>query len=387
MGARIRTHSLLTQLARHFELVGLCFYRAGSVAEIPRQRIDELKPLGRFEAFPVPETRRRSRMVGDHLRSLLSSRPYTVYLYDSAEYTDRLGTLLAEGDWDLVLVDSLDLSGSLALLDRSRTICAHHDVESQQLERRAGIETTAWRRRYVERQARLMAAEERRWCPEVALNLTVSDADRTRLQAAAGGRYLVVPNGVDLETMGEPTNQGSGAVFVGPGSWLPNRDAMQFFASEILPAIREAAAGLQVTWVGRVDGADRDWFEQQGVRMTGYVPDVRPWVRDAACAIVPLRAGTGTRIKILEAWGLGKAVVSTAIGCEGLAAVDGENILIRDDPRAFAHAVVELERDAELRRRLGESARRTVEGKYDWRRIGETLAGEMTRMIEERIPR
>lgn len=384
MGARIRTHSLLVQLARHFELVGLCFYRAGSIAETPRQRIDRLKPIGRFEAFQVPETRRRSRMVGDHLRSLLSSRPYTVYLYDSAEYAARLRALLAEGNWDLVLVDSLDLSGCFAWLDLSRTICAHHDVESQQLERRATIESSAWRRRYIERQARLMAAEQRQWCPEVALNLTVSDADRTRLETAAGGRYLVVPNGVDLETMGETTTPGSGAVFVGPGSWLPNRDAMLFFCSQILPAIREATPGLQVTWVGRVDGADRDWFERQGVRMTGYVPDVRPWVRDAACAIVPLRAGTGTRIKILEAWGLGKAVVSTTIGCEGLAAIDGENLLVRDDPREFARAVVELERDPEQRRRLGANARRTVEQRYDWRKIGETLAAEMIRMSAER---
>lgn len=387
MGARIRTHSLLTQLARHFELAGLCFYRTGSVAETPKQRIDELRSIGPFEAFPVPETRRRSRTVADHVRSLVSSRPYTVYLYDSSEYAGRLTALVSEGHWDLVLVDSLDLSGILGSLDLRRTICAHHDIESQQLERRAAIESTSWRRRYIERQARLMAAEERRWCPEVALNLTVSETDRARLEAAAGGRYLVVPNGVDLDATSEAAGHGSGAVFVGPGSWLPNRDAMRFFCGQILPAIRETAPDLGVTWVGRIDGADREWFEQQGVRLTGYVPDVRPWVRDAACAIVPLRAGTGTRIKILEAWGLGKAVVSTAIGCEGLAAADGENILVRDDPREFARAVVELERDPGLRRRLGENARRTVERYYDWRRIGEELAAEMKRMIAERAAR
>jgi glycosyltransferase involved in cell wall biosynthesis len=104
------------------------------------------------------------------------------------------------------------------------------------------------------------------------------------------------------------------------------------------------------------------------------VDDIRGAVSRAACVVVPLRVGGGTRLKILDAWAMGKAVVSTSIGCEGLEAVDGENILIRDEPSEFAAAVRLLLDDVNLRRRLGESARGLVERKYSWRSIGATIA-------------
>jgi len=104
------------------------------------------------------------------------------------------------------------------------------------------------------------------------------------------------------------------------------------------------------------------------------VPDVRPYVRDAACYIVPLRVGGGTRLKILDAWAMGKAVVSTSIGCEGLAARDGHNLLVRDDPDGFARAVCDVLRDETLRRRLGAKGRETVERQYSWERIGEPMS-------------
>src|SRR5213078_3725428 len=99
----------------------------------------------------------------------------------------------------------------------------------------------------------------------------------------------------------------------------------------------------------------------------------RPYVRDAACYVVPLRVGGGTRLKILDAWAMGKAVVSTSVGCEGLVAEDGRNILIGDDPDSFARAVCAVLRDAPLRLRLGAEGRRTVERHYSWDGIGESM--------------
>ena len=109
--------------------------------------------------------------------------------------------------------------------------------------------------------------------------------------------------------------------------------------------------------------------------MTGYVDDVRPLMRDAACHIVPLRIGGGTRLKILNAWAMGKAVVSTSCGCEGLAAADGDNILVRDDPRSFAQAVQDVLADRRLRQRLGEAGRATIERLYSW----DAIAPDMIR--------
>ena len=109
------------------------------------------------------------------------------------------------------------------------------------------------------------------------------------------------------------------------------------------------------------------------MRCQGYVPDVRPHFAEAACSVVPLRVGGGTRLKILDAWSMGKAIVSTSIGCEGLETVDGENIMIRDDPSEFAKAVVDVLRDEGLRNRLGRNGRKTAEEIYAWPVIGRKL--------------
>jgi glycosyltransferase involved in cell wall biosynthesis len=118
---------------------------------------------------------------------------------------------------------------------------------------------------------------------------------------------------------------------------------------------------VPVRWIGRASSDEqRRYRDRFGVELTGYVEDVRPPMRQAACHIVPLRSGGGTRLKILNSWAMGKPVVSTSVGCEGLDAVDGENILIRDDPADFADAVRAVLENPSLRRRLSDGARETV---------------------------
>src|SRR5690606_19894173 len=126
---------------------------------------------------------------------------------------------------------------------------------------------------------------------------------------------------------------------------------------EVLPLLEARGQTPGIDWVGTATDAQRERF--RGVRnlnLTGYVEDERPAMRNAACFIVPLRVGGGTRLKILNAWAMGKAVVSTSIGCEGLEARDGENILIADTPEAFAAAIDRILRDDVLRKRIGAAA-------------------------------
>jgi glycosyltransferase involved in cell wall biosynthesis len=154
---------------------------------------------------------------------------------------------------------------------------------------------------------------------------------------------------------------------VGGTSPFPNLDALVFFCEQVLPQIRAAFPAVRATWIGRATPAQQTYYrDRHNVELTGYVDDVRPLMHAAACHVVPLRAGGGTRVKILNSWAMGKAVISTSNGCEGLAAVDGGNILIRDDPAAFAGAVIAALQDPALRRRLGEEGRATVERLYSW---------------------
>ncbi|CAN5541274.1 glycosyltransferase family 4 protein [soil metagenome] len=327
-----------------------------------------------MEAFPIPQEHATGRKLADHALSILSRKAYTLRTYSSRAYRARIGAVLAERRPDLVHLDSLDLASYLPLFEGLPVVCTHHNIESKLLRRRA--ESRAYPLRgYLALQADWVAEVEQYWCPRVALNVTVSDQDGAELlRLAPGSRVEVIPNGVDTARFQPRRGSEDGIAFVGGANWFPNTDALDFFTSEILPLIRAGGANPRVRWIGRSSPAQQAHFASKaGIELTGYVDDWRPFVADAACYVVPLRVGGGTRLKILDAWAMGKAVVSTSVGCEGLEARDGDNILIRDTPEAFAQAVGVVLRDTALRSRLGESARRTVEQHYGWDSIGEKM--------------
>lgn len=375
-GALIRSYHTLRLLARDYDVTALCFVRRStrpSAEAIEAARVALEKTAERVHVFELPQERSRSRFVSDHLRSLVSGRAYTRWSYESAAFRMRLRGLLDSVRFDLVHVDSLDLVGYLPLLTPTGqpVVLAHHNVESQLLRRRAESESCL-RRAYLRLQAHLLEREERRWCPRVDLNIVVSPEDANTLtELAPSAEVMVVPNGVDSRTFcpsdEEPCRE---IVFVGGYTWFPNRDGMEYLASEILPLIRARDPEVPVTWVGRASDEVRSAFGAMGITLTGYVEDIRPYVTRAACFVVPLRVGGGTRLKILDAWSMGKAVVSTSAGSEGLAVQPGENMLVADEPESFAEAVLRVLNDPELRRRLGARGRATVEAYYDWQVIG-----------------
>jgi glycosyltransferase involved in cell wall biosynthesis len=373
-GVAIRSYNTLRLLSERYDVTSLCFYRRAVMKDVGAS-VGALRRLGgEVEAFPIEQEHGRLRLLADHVRSMTRGRVYTVAAYESVPFRRRLTELLASRQFDLAHVDSLDLSAYLPLLASIPTVCVHHNVESSLLRRRAATESSAARRAYLRFQADLMEREERTWCPRVALNVAVSDADRSELERLApGSKFAVVPNGVDVHafTPGAPADRG--IVFVGGMTWFPNKDALQHFARDILPVLRAGGCRDDVTWVGRALPGATEAYAAQGITLTGYVDDIRPYVQQAACYIVPLRVGGGTRLKILDAWAMGKAVVSTSVGCEGLDARDGWNILIRDDPRDFAEAVRRVLGGGELRSSLGANARATAERIYSWDVIGESM--------------
>lgn len=379
-GAALRTYNVIRLLALDFDVHALCFDRADpSTAMMPlATRLRAMETFGTFEVFPIPQQGSRGRLVADHVRSLMRRVPYTYYLHDSRPFELRLRSLLEEKRFGLVHVDSMDLVRFLPFLESIPVACTHHNVESALLKRRATQEASPFSRWYLDHQAALLEEAEREWIPRVALNVAVSDTDRDALQAIAPtGRIVTVPNGVDTDFFApRDVARPEGCVFVGGTNWYPNRDALEWFVSEIAPAAKAMGVSAPVTWVGRADNAElRRFANNPAFRLTGYVEDVRPYVHGAKCFIAPLRVGGGTRLKILDAWAMGAAVVSTTIGCEGLAAVDGENILIADTAASFAAAMQRLLLDERLRRTIGANARRMAVERYSWTVLGGAMRG------------
>ena len=374
-GCWMRTYHILRLLAEAFDITALCFERsatAGAGDDEAQVARDGLAGLASVEVFRLPQRHSRIRFLSDHLRSVATHRVFTTYVYESRAFHQRLAELMRSTQFDLVHVDSLDLARYLPACGEVPVVCVHHDIESAVLQRRAAVERSVLRRAYLRYQSRRMENVERRWSPRIALNVTMSERDRDRLaRLAPGSRIAVVPNGVDIDEFQPDSTRGTGIAYVGGTSPFPNLDALEFFAEDVLPHLRAAAPGEPVRWIGRASPKQQqDYAARYGIELTGYVEDVKPLLRDAACHIVPLRIGGGTRLKILSSWAMGKPVVSTSVGCEGLAAVDGENILIRDEPAAFAEAVARVLDDSALGRRLGERARETAERLYGWNVIG-----------------
>lgn len=380
-GVWIRTYHVMRLLSDTFDITALCFERAAtSGTHADRARATGPDGLGRIasvEVFPIPQRHSRIRFWWDHLRSAALRRVYTTFVYDSRSFQARLDELLASTGFDLVHVDSLDLARYLPACDGVPVVCVHHDVESALLRRRAAVERSPFRSAYFQYQARRMEEVERQWCARVALNVTCSERDGERVaRLAPGARVAVVPNGVDTGEFHLDDAAGHGVAFVGGTNPFPNLDALHFFAADVLPHLRAAGREVPVTWIGRASPEQRsDYRARYGIELTGYVADVRPMLRDAACHIVPLRVGGGTRLKILNSWAMGKAIVSTSLGCEGLAAADGDNLLIRDEPADFAAAVRRVLDDPALRRSLGDRGRATAERLYSWNVVGEQMTG------------
>lgn len=210
--------------------------------------------------------------------------------------------------------------------------------------------------------------------------LTVSDADRDAFLSLAPdltGKIEIVPIGVDTDyfAVAERAPDARTVLSIGTMSWLPNVDAMRWFTSEILPFVREKTPGVRVSIVGANPAKEIVALGKRdaNISVTGTVPDVRPYAKECSVFVVPLRSGSGMRVKILNALSMGLPVVSTTVGAEGIAVTHGENILIADTPRKFADAVCRVLNDREFADRLGRNGRALVERTYTWDAVGERL--------------
>lgn len=201
-----------------------------------------------------------------------------------------------------------------------------------------------------------------------------------------GGRVEVIRNGVDCEQFqpGQYPVQSNTLIYNGALTYRANYDAMQHFLSKIYPLIRQRIPEVSLTITGSTTGVDLNSLAlNDSVHLTGRVADMRPVVGRSAVCVVPLRQGSGTRLKILEAMAAGTPVVSTTKGAEGLDAVDGEHLFLADDAEAFADRTLWLLRSDSLRQKLTINARRFVEQHYDWKHIGQ----QFVEMVESATAR
>lgn len=376
-GVTSRTFNVLQQLAESFEIDLLSFHRR---AYHPgRESVESAQAVlagstRRSITFPLESSYSRWEYCRRHLTSLLTGTAYTVNAYRSREFHGTLRRLLEGEQYDLIHVDSIVLSEYATAATGSVRVCTHHNVESQLLRRMASRLGRGPKSAYVRLQANRMETLEQMLCPTFAANIVVSESDGEYLgRMSPGARFEVIGNGVDCGYFYPRAGfeQNDDVVFVGGMTWSPNWDGLRYFVTDIWPQVLRKRPTTRFTTVGDCSASQQEFLESvPNVRVAGHVDDVRPYVWRAGCVVIPLRVGGGTRIKILDSWALGKAVISTPIGCEGLRAIDGANIIVRSDPQEFAAAVCEVLDNAQWRGQLGSEGRRTAVAHYDWKVLG-----------------
>jgi sugar transferase (PEP-CTERM/EpsH1 system associated) len=371
-GGKLRTWHLMRHLAgRHH--ITYCSYAdpAQSPADLDgmRQVCAELVTIPRNDA-----PKNSIRFYAEAAAYLLNPQPYAVAKYRSRAYEHALERLLATGRFDLIVCDFLPPLVNMPQRLPCPAVLFTHNVESEIWRRLAETQTDPVRRMLFRVQWRRMLRFERAALGRFDAVLAVSDADRETFRRLFASRLTppihVVPTGVDTSYFA-PADPSAALphhlVFTGSMDWSPNEDGMVYFCREIFPRIRHIEPDATLAIVGRSPTpAVQKLAEHPGVQVSGRVDDVRPHLARATVYVVPLRIGGGTRLKIFEAMAMGKAVVSTTVGAEGLPLTPGREILIADDPERFAGAAVQLLRDQDLRHSIESAARQLVLQHYDW---------------------
>lgn len=379
-GPKIKTYHMLRWLASEHDVTLVSFAR-NQAEEAAAQA---LKPLCRA-VHTVPLQRSRALDALALARSVSDPRPLVMLRDESAPLRRLLAGLVEREAFDLVHADqlnmaqfALDLGGLPAVLDLHNavwTIFARLARTAHGPRRWMLLRETARLRRY-----------EAEVCRRAAAVLAVSDADRAALQQVAGPVPIdVVPIAVDVreQPLVARDADANAALSVATMYWPPNVDGVCWFGREIYPQVRREHPSAPFYVVGARPAREvRELAAQQpGVVVTGYVPELEPYHRKTAAFVVPLRSGSGMRVKILEAFARGLPVVSTTIGCEGIDARDDEQLLIADEPQQFAEAVGRLVRDRQLGDRLVQGGRQLAERLYDWRAVCPAINATYARAV------
>jgi sugar transferase (PEP-CTERM/EpsH1 system associated) len=370
MGGKIRSYNILKQLARRHEITLFTFY--------PEHPGDQhLRGHGIFSKIvPVPLPLPPRRSLGEYLRSarmMAAGRPVTIDKFLYPEVRRRYAELLASATFDIVVCDFLVPASLMHWKIPPPTILFTHNVEAQVWERHCKVTTNPLMKTACWLESRALARTEHRYVELADHVVTVSENDRASfLQYVDPSRISVIPTGVDTEYFQPGVPSGPGPeqpdtmAFTGTMDWMPNEDGVAYFVDKIFPLIRHEIPNAAFWAVGRRPPRRIQALASGNVVVTGAVDDIRPYLGKAAVCVVPLRSGSGTRIKIFEAMAMGKAVISTTMGAEGLPVRHGENIILADDPADFARQVVQLLRDPQRRAQLGRAARQLVEENYGW---------------------
>lgn len=327
--------------------------------------------------------------------SLTDDVPFKFRKYHSKDGVAKLTSVLeSETEFDCIIVDHLHLA-PLALdlkaemkkrgIQIPPVILRTPNVESTIVKKYSERVDNPMVKAFAGNEAVKMKNYESKVLSEFDMVASISPVDTEEFKKMAGvdANIITVTAGVDIDEL-KPSETDpllGEVVYVGAFDWQPNVDGAAWLIEKVWPAVLSGFPDAHCTLVGKKPPPYLEKLASESIELTGFVDSVTGYINNASCCVVPLWVGSGMRFKILEAFALGKAVVSTSLGAEGIEISDGSDILIRDDPESFAEGILSVLRDGDFRKELGRNARKLVEEKYSWKKVAAGFNDEILNLL------
>ena len=374
-GHSLRTYHILKGAAEKHNVILVTFVQLPE-HEFKSENLEHLRSFCKaVYAYEIPVDFSKVKLVSSLFTNLFSPLPFVAQKYDAPLMREKIREIIQREHIDLVHVDLLPLTAYINEFENHPKILVNHNVESVRLYRWFKAEANPIKKAYLGIQWLKLHSFERSAMNKFDGCVVVSEIDRELLiKMGVKSRLFVVPNGTDTKFF-KPNNgkvAENSVLWIGHMDVHTNRDAVLYFWKDIYPILKKKYPQVKMTFVGTAppkeiaDAAQKD----PQVKATGFVDDIRPYIDEAAVMVVPIRIGSGTRLKILDAMAMGKAIVSTSVGCEGINVSDGKNIVIADNPEDFASKTIKLLKNPDTRINLERNAIELVKT-YDWNLIGE----------------
>jgi len=369
-GHSLRTYHILKGAAQNHNVTFVTFVQLPE-HELKKENLDHLRSFCKaVHPFEIPADLSRIILAKMLFLNLFSFLPFVAKKYDAPLMRQKIREIIQKDHIDLVHVDMLPLTVYMNEFQTLPKILVNHNVESVRLYRWFKTEPNPAKKAFLGLQWLKLRSFERSAMEKFDACVVVSEKDKELLRSmGVQNKLFVVPNGTDTEFF-QPDNRKvveNSVLWLGHMDVHTNRDAVLYFWKDIYPILRKKYPRVHMTFVGTAPPKEiEEAAKTDGqVKVTGFVEDIRPYIGETAVMVVPIRIGSGTRLKILDAMAMGKAIVSTSVGCEGLNVDNGENILIADDPEGFANQVVSVLEHPERRSEIETNAVELAKS-YDW---------------------
>ncbi|KZZ71145.1 hypothetical protein A3765_15040 [Oleiphilus sp. HI0130] len=386
-GVLLRSHYLVKELSRYHQIDLLAFNQRSliepyftSYDEGTKKASQILKGFCKnVQFFDSPMDKGRYRKYSTALYSLLTGTAYNINWLKDERYESSIMDWHKNNKYDVIHADTISLAPYIEQIKGPVLSLDHHNVESHMLLRRSTRENNLFKKFYFQQEAKKVKKLEERYCPKFHTNLTCSNLDSERFKTfIPKARFQEIPNGVDIDTFKPSAEEcrSHDFIFIGTLDWYPNDRAVRYLAFKIWPLLKSSYPQATINIIG--SGASKDLIDfsenEPGFNLLGFVDDLKPYLEKATAYLCPIDDGGGTKLKLLDAFASGKAVIAHKVACEGLNVKDEKQVLIANTPLEYMKQIDRIISNRGLRVSLEQNAREHVEKQFSFRSIGKKLA-------------